>query len=378
MQTKISMACLGWLLALSTIMLGQAPTATLVGQVVDATKANISGAAVTIRNTATNVTRATKTDSSGQYTVSSLAPGNYEVTISMTGFNQLKESNLELTADQTARLDAALQIGTTTEAVNVSADIGLLNTETSSKGDLITPIEISEIPLNGRDFNDLAFTVAGVQPAEQSAKGAPYVANGSRADSSGVFIDGINDESPRDAGSQISPPLDSIQEFKMETSGYTAQYGRLSGSVVNMVTKSGGNRIHGSIFEFLRNDLFDAPPFNFTNISVPKTKLRKNQFGGDLSGPVTIPHIYNGRDRTFFILNLESLRSVTGTSATGLVPTDLERTGDFSQSGPGGTPYYFHNPKVSTKVLCSPQPILQPVMAYDFEKPLIITTRSFK
>jgi Carboxypeptidase regulatory-like domain len=354
MQTKISMACLGWLLALSTIMLGQAPTATLVGQVVDATKANISGAAVTIRNTATNVTRATKTDSSGQYTVSSLAPGNYEVTISMTGFNQLKESNLELTADQTARLDAALQIGTTTEAVNVSADIGLLNTETSSKGDLITPIEISEIPLNGRDFNDLAFTVAGVQPAEQSAKGAPYVANGSRADSSGVFIDGINDESPRDAGSQISPPLDSIQEFKMETSGYTAQYGRLSGSVVNMVTKSGGNRIHGSIFEFLRNDLFDAPPFNFTNISVPKTKLRKNQFGGDLSGPVTIPHIYNGRDRTFFILNLESLRSVTGTSATGLVPTDLERTGDFSQSGPGGTPYYFHNPKVSTKVLCSP------------------------
>ena len=354
MQTKISMVLLGWLLALSTITLGQAPTATLVGQVVDATKANISGATVTIRNTATNVTRAAKTDSAGQYTVSNLAPGNYEVTISMTGFNQLKESNLELTADQTARLDAALQVGTTTEAVNVSADIGLLNTETSSKGDLITPIEISEIPLNGRDFNDLAFTVAGVQPAEQSAKGAPYVANGSRADSSGVFIDGINDESPRDAGSQISPPLDSIQEFKMETSGYTAQYGRLSGSVVNMVTKSGGNRIHGSIFEFLRNDLFDAPPFNFTNISVPKTKLRKNQFGGDLSGPVTIPHIYNGRDRTFFILNLESLRSVTGTSATGLVPTDLERTGDFSQSGPGATPYYFHNPKVSTKVLCTP------------------------
>jgi hypothetical protein len=354
MQTKITILCLSWLLALSSLALAQAPTATLVGHVVDATTANISGAAVTIRNTATNVTRTAKSDSTGQYTVSNLTPGNYEVTISMTGFNQLKESNLELTADQTARLDAVLRIGTTTEAVNVSADVGLLNTETSSKGDLITPIEISEIPLNGRDFNDLAFTVAGVQPAEQSAKGAPYVANGSRADSSGVFIDGINDESPRDAGSQISPPLDSIQEFRMETSGYTAQYGRLSGSVVNMVTKSGGNRIHGSVFEFLRNDLFDAPPFNFTNISVPKTKLRKNQFGGDLSGPVTIPHIYNGRDRTFFILNLESLRSVTGTSATGLVPTDLERTGDFSQSGPGGTPYYFHNPKVSTKVLCAP------------------------
>jgi hypothetical protein len=354
MQTKISIACLGWLLTLSTIMLGQAPTATLVGQVVDPTKANISGATVAVRNTATNETRTIKTDSVGLYTVSNLAPGLYEVTISAVGFNQLKESNLELTAEQTARLDATLQIGATTESVTVSADIGLLNTDTSSKGDLITPIEISEIPLNGRDFNDLAFTVAGVQPAEQGGKGAPYVANGSRADSSGVFIDGINDESPRDAGSQISPPLDSIQEFKMETSGYTAEYGRLSGSVVNMVTKSGGNRIHGSLFEFLRNDLFDAPPFNFTNVSVPKTKLRKNQFGGDLSGPVTIPHLYNGRDRTFFSLSLETLRSVTGTNATGLVPTDLERNGDFSQSGPGGTPYYFHNPNVNTKVLCAP------------------------
>src|SRR5580704_5002626 len=354
MQTKIRIACMVWLLAFSTIVFGQAPTATLVGQVVDPTKANIPGAAISIRNTATNETRTAKTDSVGLYTVSNLAPGVYEVTISMAGFNQLKESNLELTAEQTARLDATLQIGATTESVTVSADIGLLNTDTSSKGDLITPIEISEIPLNGRDFNDLAFTVAGVQPAEAGAKGAPYVAGGSRADSSGVFIDGIDDESPRDAGSQISPPLDSLQEFKMETSGYTAQYGRLSGSVVNMVTKSGSNRIHGSIFEFLRNDLFDAPPFNFTNISVPKTKLRKNQFGGDLSGPVTIPHLYSGRDRTFFLLSLESLRSVTGTSATGLVPTDLERTGDFSQSGPGGTPYYFHNPKMNTKVLCAP------------------------
>lgn len=140
----------------------------------------------------------------------------------------------------------------------------------------------------------------------------------------------------------------------METSGYTAQYGRLSGSVVNMVTKSGGNRLHGSLFEFVRNDLFDAPPYNFTSLSVPKAKLRRNQFGGDFSGPVTIPKLYNGRDRTFFQLSLESYRQVSGTTATGLVPTALERTGDFSQSGPGGTPFYFHNPKVSTKVLCAP------------------------
>jgi hypothetical protein len=352
--TRFRLVWLVLFLAFSSVSYCQAPTATLVGQVVDSTKASIPGAIVSIRSTATNEIRTVKTGSAGEYTVSNLDPGNYQVTISMQGFNELKESNLVLTADQTARLDATLQIGSTTEAVTVSADVGLLNTDTSSKGDLISPVEIAEIPLNGRDFNDLAYTVAGVQPAEQGAKGAPYVANGSRADSSGVYIDGINDESPRDAGSQISPPLDSIQEFKMETSGYTAQYGRLSGSVVNMVTKSGGNRLHGSIFEFIRNDLFDAPPYNFTSLSVPKAKLRRNQFGGDLSGPVTIPKLYNGRDRTFFQLSLESYRQVSGTTATGIVPTSLERTGDFSQSGPGGTPFYFHNPKVSTKVLCAP------------------------
>ena len=140
---KISVTCLVWLLAFSTMMFGQAPTATLVGQVVDPTKANVPGATITVRNTATNVTRTAKTNSAGLYTVTNLAPGIYEVIISMEGFNQLKESNLELAADQTARLDAALQIGATTESVTVSADVGLLNTETSSKGDLITPVEIS-------------------------------------------------------------------------------------------------------------------------------------------------------------------------------------------------------------------------------------------
>jgi hypothetical protein len=149
-------------------------------------------------------------------------------------------------------------------------------------------------------YYNLVLTVAGVQPAEVGAKGASYVAGGSRADSSGVFMDGINDESPRDAGSQISPPLDSLQEFKIETSGYTAQYGRLSGSVVNMVTRSGANRFHGSLFDFIRNDLFDAEPFDFNPPPAPaKTKLRQNQFGGDFAGPITIPHLYNGHDVPF-------------------------------------------------------------------------------
>lgn len=330
----------------------QAPTATLVGKVVDSTNAAVVGAAVEVRNTATNQTRATQTGPEGAYTISNLPIGLFDVTISKTGFAELKKTGLELAADQTVRLDAELQIGTAVETVAVTADVGLLNTETSTKGDLITPVEIAEIPLNGRDFNDLAYTVAGVQPAEKGAKGAPYVAGGSRADSSGVFIDGINDESPRDAGSQISPPLDSLQEFKIETSSYTAQYGRLSGSVVNMVTKSGGNHYHGSLFDFIRNDLFDAPPFNFTTIALTKTKLRQNQFGGDISGPISIPHLYSGHDRTFFALSLESVRQVSGTNSLSIVPTLLERAGDFSQSL-GGNPYFFHNPLTNSKATCT-------------------------
>jgi hypothetical protein len=338
------------------LAVAQAPTATLVGLVTDTASAAVVGATVEVRDTATNLTRTTHTGPQGDYTVSDLAIGTFDVTISKPGFEELKRTGLELAADQTARLDATLRIGTAVETVAVTADIGLLNTETSTKGDVITPVEVAEIPLNGRDFNDLAFTVAGVQPAEVGAKGAKYVAGGSRADSSGVYIDGINDESPRDAGSQISPPLDSLQEFKMETSNFTAQYGRLSGSVVNMVTKSGGNRFHGSLFDYIRNDLFDAPPFTFNPPAPAKTKLRQNQFGGDLSGPITIPHLYSGQDRTFFSLSLESLRKVGGVNSLSIVPTLLERSGDFSQSIPPpanspyptqGTPYYFHNPAVA-------------------------------
>ncbi len=337
----------------ANLAVAQAPTATLVGKVMDSTNAAVVGATVEARDTATNQTRTTQTGPQGDYTIADLAIGVFDVTISKAGFGQLTKTGLELAADQTARLDATLRVGSLTETVAVTADIGLLNTETSTKGDVITPVEVAEIPLNGRDFNDLAFTVAGVQPAEVGAKGAKYVAGGSRADSSGVFIDGINDESPRDAGSQISPPLDSLQEFKIETSSYTAQYGRLSGSVVNMVTKSGGNRVHGALFDYIRNDLFDAPPFVFNPPAPAKTKLRQNQFGGDFSGPITIPHFYSGHDSTFFTLSLESVRAVTGVISSSIVPTALERSGNFSQSLTGN-PYYFHNPAVNTKVLCAP------------------------
>src|SRR4029077_9034254 len=180
----------------------------------------------------------------------------------------------------------------------------------------------------GRDFTDLAFMVAGVAPSEPSAKGGPMSVNGSRADGSNVLIDGLNDQNPRDGGAQIAPPLDSLQEFKMQTSGYSAEYGRLAGGVMNMVLKSGGNQVHGGLFEFLRNDLFDARNF----FDAGKSKLRRNQFGATVSGPVVIPKLYNGHDRTFFLVSWESYRQVQAQTQLDTVPTPLERQGNFSQS----------------------------------------------
>src|SRR5216684_1525724 len=310
------------------IAAAQTPSATLVGRITDPSHAGIPAATVQVRNVNTNESRTAQSQADGEYTVSNLPPGTYEVIVDKAGFRRLHESNLELQVEQTARLDAQLQIGTTTETVEVKADVPLLNTETSSRGDVITSTEITEMPLNGRDFNDLAFLVAGVQPAEQGGKGSPYVANGARADASNVLIDGLNDENPRDAGAQARPPLDSLQEFKFQTSGYSAEYGRLAGGVVSMVLKSGGNQLHGALFEYLRNDLFDARNF----FDAGKSELRRNQFGGTLSGPVIIPKLYNGRDKTFYFVSWESFRGVQGSNSLGVIPTTLERGGDFSQS----------------------------------------------
>jgi outer membrane receptor protein involved in Fe transport len=321
-------ALTGVLLLTTAAALGQTPTATLVGRITDATHATILGASVKVRNIETNEERAVETRVDGGFTVADLKPGFYDVTVEKAGFKMVRQRSVELQVGQTARLDMTLEVGSATQSVEVTAAAPAVNTENATRGDVIAPNEIAEMPLNGRDFNDLAFLVAGVQPAEQSAKGSPYVVNGARADASNVTIDGINDFNPRDAGAQARPPLDALQEFKLQTSGFSAEYGRLAGGVVTMALKSGGNQLHGSIFEFVRNDLFDARNF----FDAGKSELRRNQFGATVTGPVEIPRLYHGEDRTFFMVSWESLRQVSGASNLGVVPSLLERQGDFSQS----------------------------------------------
>jgi hypothetical protein len=327
MRTSFA-ALAGAVLGLAGLALAQSPTATLVGRVTDVTGASVLSATIKVRNVSTNQLRTVQSQVDGDYTVADLAPGNYEVTVEKEGFKQMREAGLELQVGQTARLDITLQVGVVSQSVDVTAAAPVLNTETFTRGDVIAPNEITEMPLNGRDFNDLAFLVAGVQAAEQSAKGSPYVVNGARADASNVTIDGLNDFNPRDAGAQARPPLDSLQEFKLQTSGFSAEYGRLAGGVVTMALKSGGNDLHGALFEFVRNDMLDARSF----FDAAKSELRRNQFGATFTGPVTVPKLYNGRNKTFFLASWESERQVSGSSNLGVVPSLLERSGDFSQS----------------------------------------------
>ena len=347
MNRSFPVLLLAALVAVANAAMAQAPTASVVGRVTDASAAPIPDANIQVRNVNTNEIRTAKSSAQGEYTIADLPPGLYEVSIDKAGFKQLRQTNLELRVDQTARVDARLALGAVSETVSVTANVPLMNTETATRGDVVTPQEIAQIPLNGRDFDDLVFNVPGAQNAEQGGKGSPYVFNGARADASNVLIEGVNDESPRDAGAQIHPPLDSLQEFKVNSSNYSAEYGRLAGGVVTMAMKSGGNQLHGSAFEFNRNNVFDANDYFANAAGAPKSKLRRNQFGATLTGPVVLPRLYNGHDHTFFLFSWESFRETSGSPTSSTVPTPLELQGDFSQSRLKGTAVALKNPFAS-------------------------------
>lgn len=308
--------------------LAQSPTATLVGRVTDTSGGVISGAALQLRNLETNQVRVLQTGADGEFTIPDLSPAGYQLVAEKPGFQRLISGGIRLQVNQVARLDLVLQVGSTTESIEVTAQVPLLNTENASRGDVISLSEIEAMPLEGRDFQDLAALIPGVAPKAQGGTGADLVFNGARSDATNFTIDGFSGHDPATGGRMANPPLDAIQEFKVQVSGYSAEYGRLSGGAMVMALKSGGNRFHGSLFEYLRNDRLDARSF----FDPGKNKLRRNQFGASLDGPVRIPKLYEGRDRTFFVVTWEGYRERTGNTGMTMVPTALERQGDFSQT----------------------------------------------
>ena len=320
--------CLVAALSLAPALHAQSGLATVTGLITDSADAVIPGVVVTTRNLNTNISHSMSSSGDGYFTVTSLSPGPYELTASKPGFNNFRESGIVLQVGQTLRRDIKMQVGSVSETVSVTAEAAPLNTENGAvMGNVIVQQEIMDVPLNGRDFADLALLVPGVLPTAEGGNGSSMAINGARSDNTNVYIDGVSNRNARTASPQFRPPIEALQEFKVEVGGFSAEYGRFAGGNLNMVLRTGGNQFHGSAFEYLRNGQFDARAY-FDSSKLP---LHRNQFGGVISGPVRLPK-YNGRDRTFFMFASESYRERISTTRLGSVPTLLERSGDFSKS----------------------------------------------
>lgn len=316
---------------------GQAGTSgTILGTVTDLTGAVVPGAQVKVTNLATSITIAVTTTSTGDYTVPNLLPGNYKVSVQKAGFANAVANNITLVVAQQARINLALKPGETTEVVEVSASAVALDTDTSSVTQTISERQMSELPINGRNFTTLLFVGAGAvqtvgeQGQMRQSEGNAISLNGGRPESNNYTLDGLMNTDTALNTPAVILSQDAIQEFKVQDGTYSAEYG-FSANQVNIVSKSGGNQYHASIFEFDRNDFFNAIPHqSLTNTSSIQKEYRDNQFGYVLSGPVTIPKIYSGHDRTFFLANYEGERRINGGSLTAYVPTAAELGGDFS------------------------------------------------
>ncbi len=324
---------------------GQSNPATVTGIVSDAAQAVMPGVTVSVRNVETNISRRILTNDVGDFTFPNLAPGTYELTAEMPGFRTYRMTGIVLEVGQILRNDIRMEVGSVRESVTVTAEIAALNTESGTiKGDVIVHQEIQDLPLEGRDFTDLAFLVAGVLPKAQGGQGSALNINGARADNTNFYVDGFNNRNPRGAAAQARPNLDAMQEFKMEVSGFSAEYGKMAGGILNMALRSGTNKFRGALFENLRNDILDARRF----FDVDTAKLRRNQFGATFSGPVVLPKVYNGHDRTFFLFSWEGYRQVLAQTRLGRTPTAAERSGDFSKSLDFlGQPVFLRDPLAS-------------------------------
>jgi Carboxypeptidase regulatory-like domain/TonB dependent receptor len=309
----------------------QVESAKIVGTIHDASGAVLSGAKVTVTNTATNVTRSLVTDRGGDYVVSELRPGTYTVAISEQGFKQAVQAPFQLDVNQVVRVDLTLAVGNVNERVEVTAAEPLVESQTSSIGQVVEEQRVHELPLNGRNFVELAYLTPGVNqgpagavqqggiPENQRGTGA-IQANGLTATNNNFLLNGFDNNEQQIGFEVIQPPIDAIQEFKVQTNNFGADMGK-GGAVVNVVLKSGTNKMHGSVYEFVRNSVFDAKNY-FDDPALPIAPFKQNQFGASIGGPII-------KNRTFFFGDYQGTRIRQSLTDISTVPLLAERSGDF-------------------------------------------------
>ena len=312
-----------------------ASTTSLVGNVTDTAGAAISGAEVTAKNTETAEILRARTNGEGHYDFQFVRNGTYDISVSQSGFETVVKQGVPVAVNQTVRNDFTLAVGQVTQQVVVTADVPPISTEDATLTEVIGAKAVTELPLNSRNALRLAITVPTVIPGRKSASGNPgggegYIGAGTREIQNSVSMDGVSIMNNLITTTTFRPSVDAIQETQIQTGTYPAQYGHYMGVQINVITKGGTNSLHGSVFEFLRNNALDARGY-FENRSIPQAPLRQNQFGYALSGPVVLPGLYDGRNRTFFLSNYEGMRNRQAVPTIDTVLTPAMRRGDFSE-----------------------------------------------
>ena len=379
---------LSTLIALCVLVVGlqrvgsaQQTTATLVGSITDPSGSSVADVEVVAENTETGARRIGRTDSLGNYSVPFLPAGIYKISTVAKGFRPHEVKDLVLSVGQTSRMDIKLELGDVTQSVSVQASAVELQTENSAVGTVIRSSQILELPLNGRNFVQLAQLVPGAQTgtpgsitvrrgrgsiAQSDSNGGStgFSANGVRDTANRYFIDGIEFMDYDAMTYPFSPSVDSLAEFKVETSTYSAATGAAPGGQISVLTKSGTNRLHGTLWEFNRNNALTSTYDAIANKDLKSPRLNRNQFGGNLGGPVIIPKIYKGENKTFWFFNTETGRLLTGAvPGYAIVPTQAQRNGDLSGlTNNKGVPIVLKDPlnigitgNVIPKAFLSPQ-----------------------
>lgn len=311
------------LLSIALALAAQGPVASVSGEIHDPTGATIPGVIIIARSIDTNVARRTVTNEAGVYTLPGLQPGRYEITTDAVGFKRAVRGDITLEVAQAARVDFKLELGAASESINVTEQAPVTDTESASTGTVIDNKKVEELPLNGRQFYGLALLVPGANiAAENSTTGyrGGFNVTGRAETNNNFTVNGFDNNDQAVNAPSVRPSVDDIQEFKLLTGIYPAEYGRSSGGQVIVVTKSGTNEFHGTAFEFLRNQVMDAA--NYFTQSGAKPAFRRNNFGATIGGPVK-------RNRTFFHFSYEGLRLAQQVAALGTVPTPTMSDGDF-------------------------------------------------
>ena len=348
-------------IAIALVLLAVAPcahsqkiTASFGGTVYDPHHAVIPGAKVQIENNGTGRIRSVKTSAAGLFNFPLLNPGTYTLTISANGFKTLVRNGITLQVDQSTSLNFTLPLGSTAETVTVTGAPPLLETQSSTVGEVIPTKSILDLPLNQRNVYSLILLAPGVTGSVGSSfSGMDFSVDGGRAGTTDVLIDGVPSSPPTDGFNTLTifPSVDATKEFKVMTTNYSAEFGLSGGGIINVIFKSGTNHFHGSLYEFNRNSALDSNYYFNNQHHVPLPNFNRNQFGFSLGGPVWIPKVYNGRNHLFFFTDYEGLRQNTATSMLTTVPTVAERAGNFSgDTTSTGQPITIYDPLTSKLV----------------------------